>query len=147
MDEFVELPDTGTVTTFAIINIPFPGQRIKPPYVAAYVLLDGAEHTVPYQAEQPILEAVRAAGKEPPRSLWHPLLFFTVGEIVGAQQSPVGLEIVAHRQRVGMAVEGREPDVDFRRRDDEGTGGTGTETRAGPTACSPTRGTGARTSS
>jgi len=41
--EFVELPDTGTVTTFAIINIPFQGQRIKPPYVAAYVLLDGAD--------------------------------------------------------------------------------------------------------
>jgi uncharacterized protein len=41
--EFVELRDRGTVTTFAIINIPFAGQRIKPPYVAAYVLLDGAD--------------------------------------------------------------------------------------------------------
>ncbi|MFG1931541.1 Zn-ribbon domain-containing OB-fold protein [Mycobacterium sp. NPDC048908] len=43
LDQFVELPDKGTVTTFAIINIPFSGQRIKPPYVAAYVLLDGAD--------------------------------------------------------------------------------------------------------
>jgi uncharacterized OB-fold protein len=43
LDTFVELPDKGTVTTFAIINIPFAGQRIKPPYVAAYVLLDGAD--------------------------------------------------------------------------------------------------------
>jgi uncharacterized protein len=43
LNEFVELPDKGTVTTFAIINIPFAGQRIKPPYVAAYVLLDGAD--------------------------------------------------------------------------------------------------------
>lgn len=43
LDNYVELPDVGTVTTFAIINIPFPGQRIKPPYVAAYVLLDGAD--------------------------------------------------------------------------------------------------------
>jgi uncharacterized OB-fold protein len=43
LDEYVELPDKGTVTTFAIINIPFAGQRIKPPYVAAYVLLDGAD--------------------------------------------------------------------------------------------------------
>jgi len=41
--DFVELPDKGTVTTYAIINIPFQGQRIKPPYVAAYVLLDGAD--------------------------------------------------------------------------------------------------------
>jgi uncharacterized OB-fold protein len=43
LDNYVELPDQGTVTTFAIINIPFSGQRIKPPYVAAYVLLDGAD--------------------------------------------------------------------------------------------------------
>jgi len=43
LDQFIELEDKGTVTTYAIINIPFPGQRIKPPYVAAYVLLDGAD--------------------------------------------------------------------------------------------------------
>ena len=43
LDHFVELSDKGTVTTFAIINIPFAGQRIPPPYVAAYVLLDGAD--------------------------------------------------------------------------------------------------------
>jgi uncharacterized protein len=43
LDEFVELSDKGTITTFAVINIPFAGQRIKPPYVAAYVLLDGAD--------------------------------------------------------------------------------------------------------
>ena len=41
--EPVELPDTGTVTTFCIVNVPFLGQRITPPYVAAYVLLDGAD--------------------------------------------------------------------------------------------------------
>jgi len=41
--EEVELPDTGTVTTFCIVNVPFAGQRITPPYVAAYVLLDGAD--------------------------------------------------------------------------------------------------------
>ncbi len=42
-EEEVELPDTGTVTTFCIVNVPFLGQRIPPPYVAAYVLLDGAD--------------------------------------------------------------------------------------------------------
>ena len=41
--EHVELPDTGIVTTFCIVNVPFQGQRIKPPYVAAYVLLDGSD--------------------------------------------------------------------------------------------------------
>jgi uncharacterized OB-fold protein len=39
----VELPDRGTVTTFCIVNVPFLGQKITPPYVSAYVLLDGAD--------------------------------------------------------------------------------------------------------
>jgi uncharacterized protein len=39
----VELPDVGTVTTFCIVNVPFMGQKITPPYVSAYVLLDGAD--------------------------------------------------------------------------------------------------------
>jgi uncharacterized OB-fold protein len=39
----VELADHGTVTTFCIVNVPFLGQKIEPPYVSAYVLLDGAD--------------------------------------------------------------------------------------------------------
>ena len=41
--EEVELPDTGTVTTFCVVNVGYPGQRVPPPYVAAAVLLDGAD--------------------------------------------------------------------------------------------------------
>ena len=41
--EEIELPDKGTVTTFCIVNVPFMGQKITPPYVSAYVLLDGAD--------------------------------------------------------------------------------------------------------
>lgn len=41
--ELVELPDVGTLTTFCIVNVPFLGQKITPPYVSAYVLLDGAD--------------------------------------------------------------------------------------------------------
>jgi uncharacterized protein len=41
--EEVELPDTGTVTTFCVVNVGYPGQRVTPPYVAAAVLLDGAD--------------------------------------------------------------------------------------------------------
>jgi uncharacterized protein len=39
----VELSETGTVTTFCIVNVPFLGQKITPPYVSAYILLDGAD--------------------------------------------------------------------------------------------------------
>jgi uncharacterized OB-fold protein len=41
--EEVELGHRGTVTTFCIVNVPFLGQQIKPPYVSAYILLDGAD--------------------------------------------------------------------------------------------------------
>jgi uncharacterized OB-fold protein len=41
--EEVELPETGTVTTFCIVNVGYPGQKVTPPYVAAAVLLDGAD--------------------------------------------------------------------------------------------------------
>ena len=43
MAEQVELPDVGTVTTFCVVNVPYPGQKLTPPYVAAAVLLDGAD--------------------------------------------------------------------------------------------------------
>jgi uncharacterized OB-fold protein len=39
----VELPGTGTVTTFCVVNIPFAGQAVECPYVSATVLLDGAD--------------------------------------------------------------------------------------------------------
>jgi uncharacterized OB-fold protein len=42
-DTEVELPDTGTVTTFSVVNVGYPGQKVTPPYVAAAVLLDGAD--------------------------------------------------------------------------------------------------------
>jgi uncharacterized OB-fold protein len=41
--EEIELGQTGTVTTFCIVNVPFLGQKIEPPYVSAYILLDGAD--------------------------------------------------------------------------------------------------------
>ncbi len=41
--EEVELGDRGTVTTFCVVNVPFYDQRIKPPYVSATILLDGAD--------------------------------------------------------------------------------------------------------
>ena len=42
-DTEVELPDTGTITTFSVVNVGYPGQEVTPPYVAAAVLLDGAD--------------------------------------------------------------------------------------------------------
>jgi uncharacterized OB-fold protein len=46
--EEVEVADRGTVTTFCIVNVPFAGQRLQPPYVVAQVLLDGADIPLPH---------------------------------------------------------------------------------------------------
>jgi uncharacterized protein len=43
----VELPDRGIVTTFCVVNVDYPGQRVAAPYVAASVLLEGAD--IPFQ--------------------------------------------------------------------------------------------------
>ena len=41
-DEVVELANTGTVTTYCVVNVPFAGQSIELPYICAQILLDGA---------------------------------------------------------------------------------------------------------
>ncbi|MGI9286430.1 MAG: Zn-ribbon domain-containing OB-fold protein [Pseudomonadales bacterium] len=38
----VELSDKGTVESFTIVHIPIPGNPIKPPFVVANILVDGA---------------------------------------------------------------------------------------------------------
>lgn len=43
MLEEVELSDVGTVVTFCIINIPFEGQVLTPPYAVGTILLDGSD--------------------------------------------------------------------------------------------------------
>lgn len=74
LDHYLELPDTGTVTTFAIINIPFAGQKIKPPYVAAYILLDGADipflHLVTEIDAADVRMGMRVKGVWKPREEW-----------------------------------------------------------------------------
>jgi uncharacterized OB-fold protein len=41
-DEVIELPNTGTVTTYCVVNVPFAGQSIEIPYICGQILLDGA---------------------------------------------------------------------------------------------------------
>ncbi|WP_239166993.1 Zn-ribbon domain-containing OB-fold protein [Actinoplanes italicus] len=47
-DEILDVEDRGTVTTFCVVNVPFAGQRLTPPYVVAQVLLDGADIPIPH---------------------------------------------------------------------------------------------------
>lgn len=41
--ERVEVAHTGSVEKFCVVNLPFYGQQITPPYVCASVRLDGAD--------------------------------------------------------------------------------------------------------
>jgi uncharacterized OB-fold protein len=43
LTEDVPVADTGTLTTFCIVNVPFEGQTMKLPYVYGSILLDGAD--------------------------------------------------------------------------------------------------------
>lgn len=43
--ETVEIKDTGTLVTFAVVNVNFANRVIDLPYVAAEVLFDGADTT------------------------------------------------------------------------------------------------------
>jgi uncharacterized OB-fold protein len=74
----VELPDHGTITTFCIVNVPFLGQRITPPYVAAYVLLDGADiafqHLILGCPVQEVRMGMRVEAVWRPRDQWKPSL-------------------------------------------------------------------------
>jgi hypothetical protein len=77
-DEDVELPDRGIVTTFCIVNVPFYGQKIKPPYVCAYVLLDGADipflHLILDTDASDVRMGMKVEAVWKPRDEWGPTL-------------------------------------------------------------------------
>lgn len=73
-NEDVELPDTGIVTTFCVVNVPFAGQRVQPPYVAASVLIDGADiafqHLILGCAPDEVRMGMRVRAVWKPREEW-----------------------------------------------------------------------------
>ncbi|WP_425524757.1 Zn-ribbon domain-containing OB-fold protein [Saccharopolyspora ipomoeae] len=97
--EEVELPDTGIVTTFCIVNVPFLGQRIKPPYVGAYILLDGADiaflHLVLGCEADQVRMGMRVKASWKPREQWgHTLENIDHFEPTGEPDAP--FETYAH---------------------------------------------------
>jgi uncharacterized protein len=70
----VELPDRGIVTTFCVVNVPFQGQRVPAPYVAASVLLDGADiafqHLILECDPADVRMGMRVAAVWKPRDQW-----------------------------------------------------------------------------
>jgi uncharacterized OB-fold protein len=54
--EELAVSDSGTLTTFCIVNVPFEGQTMKLPYVYGSILLDGAD--------LPLLHLIQAPADE-----------------------------------------------------------------------------------
>lgn len=70
----VELPDHGIVTTYCVVNVPFLGQKITPPYVSAYILLEGADigflHLIQGIAADEVRMGMRVKAVWKPREEW-----------------------------------------------------------------------------
>lgn len=90
----VELPSTGTITTFCIVNVPFLGQRIVPPYVSAYVLLDGADIAIQHLILDIAADEVRMGMRV--EAVWRP-----------RDEWGTTIENIAHFRPTG------EPDADY----------------------------------
>jgi uncharacterized OB-fold protein len=89
-----ELADTGIVTTFCIVNVPFLGQKIQPPYVSAYVLLDGADIAFLHLILGCDVNDVRMGMRV--KAVWKP-----------EEERTFSLENISHFEPTG------EPDADF----------------------------------
>lgn len=67
-DAEVEVAETGTVTTFAIVNVNFASREVELPYVAAEVRLDGADITCQFLLPGVPIDEVRMGMRV--RAVW-----------------------------------------------------------------------------
>lgn len=67
-EEVVEVGQTGTVATFAVVNVPFAGQEVEIPYAAVEVLWDGAHITSQFLFRGAPLSEVRMGMRV--RAVW-----------------------------------------------------------------------------
>jgi uncharacterized OB-fold protein len=68
--EEVAVADRGTLTTYCVVNIPFANTPFPPPYVAAAVLLDGADIPIFHLIRGIEPDAVRMGQRV--RAVWVP---------------------------------------------------------------------------
>lgn len=73
-EEEVEVKDTGVIEAFTIVHIPIPGNPIKPPFIAASILLDGTDmaclHLVNEVQTEKVHVGMRVQAVWKPREEW-----------------------------------------------------------------------------
>ena len=74
----VEVGPSGTITTFCVVNVAFLGQAVKIPYVAAQIVLDGADISMQHLIQEREAHDVRIGMRVEPvwkqRDEWGPTL-------------------------------------------------------------------------
>lgn len=94
LGDAVEVGPKGTISTFCVVNVPFLGQKIKIPYVAANIILDGADIGVQHLIQEIEADQVRMGMRVEP--VWKP-----------REEWGATLENISHFRPTG------EPDVAF----------------------------------
>ena len=73
-DEYVDVSDSGVLTTFTVVRIPFPGQKLTPPYCFGAIVLDGADlpiyHLISGVPHDQIRMGMRVKAKWKPKDEW-----------------------------------------------------------------------------
>ncbi len=72
-DDWIDVPATGVVQACSVVHIEFTGQRIKPPYVYAEIVLDGTATRLIHTVGGLSAEDARAGGVRPGsrvRAVW-----------------------------------------------------------------------------
>ena len=76
--EYVDVADTGVLTSFTVIRIPFEGQKMKPPYCFGAIVLDGADlpvyHLIGGIGYDEVTMGMRVKAKWKPKDQWEPSL-------------------------------------------------------------------------
>lgn len=86
-DKWVEVSDEGEVLTFTQVHLPFIGQPTEPPYVYAFIMLDGADVQFPHligevnPLEIEVGMRVKAVWNEERRGTLHDIKYF--GPVTG----------------------------------------------------------------
>jgi uncharacterized OB-fold protein len=70
LGEPFELGGAGVVSTFCVISFPFPGQVYEPPYIVAYIQVDGADTRLMHLLREAEPDDVRIG--MPVEPVWRP---------------------------------------------------------------------------
>ena len=69
-EDEVVLSDKGTIQSFTIVSIPIPGNPIKPPYIVANIVPDGANISFIHLLSECVIEEVHIGQRV--QALWKP---------------------------------------------------------------------------